>query len=93
MPCVNGYSDILPQDFLEIAMPINDFPELSAFPLMHRYQVRYVVWQLEGYGRGTIVFDRLAGRFAAAAPYLRPLVKDNEYWLYEIVGWPPEAGK
>jgi hypothetical protein len=89
MPRVNGYSDIVPSDFPEIATPINDFPELSAFPLMYRYRVRYVVWELAGYPRGTVVFDRLASRFAAAAPYLRPIVRDNDYWLYEIVRWPP----
>jgi hypothetical protein len=93
MPRVNGYSDIVPNDFREIAMPINDFPELSAFPLMYQYQVKYVVWQLAGYPRGTVVFDRLASRFAAAAPYLRPLVRNSDYWLYEIVGWPPGVAK
>jgi len=93
MPRVNGYSDIVPSDFLEIAMPINDFPELSAFSLMYQYHVKYVVWQLAGYPRGTVVFDRLASRFTAAAPYLRPLVHDNDYWLYEIVGWPPGVAK
>jgi hypothetical protein len=93
MPRVNGYSDIVPSDFLEIAMPINDFPELSAFPLLYKYQVKYVLWQMAGYPRGTVIFDRLAGRFAAAAPYLRPLVRDNDYWLYEIVGWPPGVAK
>jgi hypothetical protein len=93
MPRVNGYSDIVPDDFRHIAMPINDFPELSAFPLMHQYQVRYVVWELAGYTRGTVVFDRLAARFAAAAPYLRPIVRDDDYWLYEIVGWPPGVEK
>jgi hypothetical protein len=87
MPRVNGYSDIVPHDFEDIALPINDFPELSAFPIMHRYQVRYVVWQMAGY-QGSY-FDRLAARFVAAAPYLRPIVRDKDYWLYEIVGWPP----
>jgi hypothetical protein len=89
MPRVNGYSDIVPSDFLDIAVPINDFPELSAFPLMYRYHVRYVVWELAGYPRGTVVFNRLASRFGAAAQYLRPIVRDTDYWLYEIVGWPP----
>ena len=93
MPRVNGYSDIVPPDFLDIAMSINDFPELSAFPLMHRYQVRYVVWQMAGYRQDSVIFDRLAARFTAAAPYVRPLVRDTDYWLYEIVAWPPEAGK
>ena len=93
MPRVNGYSDIVPSDFLDIAVPINAFPELWTFPIMRRYQVRYVVWQMAGYGRGTEVFNRLAGRFAAAAPYLRPIVRDDDYWLYEIVGWPPEPAK
>jgi hypothetical protein len=93
MPRVNGYSDIVPLDFLEIAMPINDFPELSAFPILYKYKVKYVVWQMADYPRGTVVFDRLASRFPAAAPYLRPLVRDNDYWLYEIVGWPPGVAK
>ena len=28
---------------------------------------------------------RLEGEYA---PYLRPLVKDGQVWLFEIVGWP-----
>jgi hypothetical protein len=89
LPRVNGFSDIIPQDFVDIAIPINDFPELSSFPLMHRYQVRYVVWQLEGYKADPVIFNRLTRRFDAAAPYLRPIAKDNDFWLYEIVAWPP----
>jgi len=91
MPRVNGYSDILPQDFLDLAAPINDFPALSSFPLMHRYNVRYVVWRLVDYKRDTATFDALVSRFPPAAPYIRPIYKDDEAWLYEIVAWPPEA--
>jgi hypothetical protein len=93
MPRVNGYSDIIPADFREIAMPINDFPELGAFPLLHKYNVRYVVWRLEEYKRDPIVFRTLADRFPPASPYLRPIVRDEDFWLYEIVAWPPEPGK
>jgi hypothetical protein len=88
MPRVNGYSDILPSDFLEVAEPINDFPLLSAFPLMHQYNVRYVVWRLADYGRDPTVIARLASRFGPASPYLRVIYRDEQAWLYEIVRWP-----
>jgi hypothetical protein len=93
MPRVNGYSDIIPPDFAEIALPINYFPELGTFPLLHKYNVRYVVWRLEDYKRDPNVFRTLANRFPAASPYLRPIVRDEDFWLYEIVAWPPEPGK
>jgi hypothetical protein len=93
MPRVNGYSDIIPADFGQIMLPINDFPELRAFPLLHRYNVRYVVWRLGDYKRDPNVFRTLSDRFPPASPYLRPIVRDEDAWLYEIVAWPPEPGK
>ena len=32
-------------------------------------------------------------RFQAAAPYMRPIYRDDNWWLYEIVAWPSEAAK
>lgn len=93
MPRVNGYSDLLPSDFLDIAAPINEFPDLGTFPLMQRYHVRYVIWNVATYHPGTIVYATLTSRFQAAAPYMRPIYRDDNWWLYEIVAWPSEAAK
>ena len=91
LPRVNGYSDIVPDDFLDIAIPINAFPEISSFALMRRYQVRYVVWEMAGFKADPVSFGVLQRRLATAGDYVRPILKDDDFWLYEIVGWPAAA--
>jgi hypothetical protein len=86
MPMVNGYSDVIPPDFDEIALPINGFPDPASFAIMQQRHVRYVLWHVDYY-EGTsrdVLLDRLQ-RYAA---YLRPIVKTPDTWLYEIVQWP-----
>jgi len=86
-PLVNGYTDLIPKDFEEIALPINAFPDPQSFEIMRKYQVRYVLWHTDAYKGATrdVVVDRLS-RYEA---YLRPIIKDERAWLFEIVGWPP----
>src|SRR5262249_22265641 len=93
MPRVNGYSDIIPRDFVEIATDINSFPNLDTFPLMRKYNVRYVVGRLEDYKQDPNISRVRKDRFPPASRYLRPIYRDDEAWLYEIVGWPPEVSK
>jgi hypothetical protein len=86
LPLVNGYSDILPQDFERIALPINAFPDPGSFEIMKARNVRYVLWHLDDYqsaGR-----DVLQTRIARYQQYLRPVVIASDAWLYEIVQWP-----
>jgi hypothetical protein len=86
LPLVNGYSDIIPQDFERIALPINAFPDPGSFEIMKARNVRYVLWHLDDYqsaGR-----DVLQTRIARYQQYLRPVVIASDAWLYEIVQWP-----
>jgi hypothetical protein len=85
-PLVNGYSDYIPQDFRDIASPINGFPNPEAFAILRDRHVRYVVLHLETYNPEArkIMLDR----FPPYADYVRPLVQDGNVWLYEIVKYP-----
>ena len=85
-PIVNGYTDLIPQDFQEIALPINAFPDDASFAIMKRHQVRYVVWRTDVYKGETrrVISERLE-RYK---PYLRPMVLDERAWLYEITSFP-----
>ena len=86
-PIVNGYTDLIPKDFEEIALPINAFPNPPSFEIMKRFKVRYVLWHTDLYKGDvrTVVEERLS-KYTA---YLRPIVKDEQAWLFEIVDWPP----
>jgi hypothetical protein len=88
-PIVNGYTDLIPKDFDEIALPINAFPDDASFEIMKRHQVRYVVWRTDVYtGEPRRVITERLERFKQ---YLRPIVVDEQAWLYEITSWPPTA--
>ena len=89
-PLVNGYSDVVPRDFDEIALPINGFPDAESFEIMRARQVRYVIWDMETYdatSRATLM-----ARFPVYAPYMRQLTTDRDVWLYEITAYPGGAG-
>lgn len=86
LPLVNGYSDIIPADFDQIALPINAFPDPESFAIMKSRNVRYVLWHLEDYQHAGQ--DVLRTRIARYQPYLRPIVIAPDAWLYEIVQWP-----
>ena len=60
-PLVNGYSDHIPSDFYEIALPINRFPDPESFAIMKTRDVRYVVLRVSDYA-GTYR-DPLLARF------------------------------
>jgi hypothetical protein len=85
-PLVNGYSDVIPADFREIALPINGFPDRPSFEIMRERGVRYVFWHIDTYdppSRAT-----LEGRIHAYAEYLRPVLQTDNEWLFEIVSYP-----
>jgi hypothetical protein len=89
-PMVNGYSDVIPQDFVDLAGPINAFPDPDSFALMKRLGVRYVLWHLDD-SRGSYNAEarqKIIDRLPPYEPYLRPLTKDAGVWLYEIAGYP-----
>jgi hypothetical protein len=86
-PLVNGYSDHIPQDFRDAALPLSGFPSRDAFAILERLGARYAVFHLNLFSES----DRaaLVGRIENDyAHYLRPLEKDGDVWLYEIIAWP-----
>jgi hypothetical protein len=85
-PLINGYSDHIPQDFRDSAQQLRGFPSRPAFAALEKYGARYVVLHLNLFGQQTR--DRLPALLAEYSPYLRPLSKDGDIWLFEIVGWP-----
>ena len=86
-PLINGYSDHIPQDFRDHALPLSGFPSREAFAILERSQARYVVVHLNLVDARTrdVLIDRLDREYA---DYLRPLDEDGEVRLYEIIGWP-----
>jgi len=85
-PMVNGYSDIVPDDFYTIMLPINAFPDAESFAIMKQYKVRYVVWRMNTYDAESRA--RLDARFPPFMRYLKPIVQDEDVWLFEIVDYP-----
>jgi hypothetical protein len=86
-PLINGYSDHIPQDFRDQALPLSGFPSRESFALLEALKARYVVVHLnlmDARARESLV-DRLDREYVN---YLRPLEKDGDVWLYEIIGFP-----
>jgi hypothetical protein len=86
-PLVNGYSDHIPQDFRDNAPVLAKFPSRESFALLETIGARYAVFHLDLMAPN----DRadLIRRLDVEYPnYLRPLEKDGNVWLYEIVDWP-----
>jgi hypothetical protein len=86
-PLINGYSDHIPQDFRDAALPLSGFPSLDSFKILEQRGARYVVAHLDlmdAKSRGSLI-DRLDREYVN---YLRPIEKDGDVWLYEIIGWP-----
>ena len=85
-PLVNGYSDLIPPDFHAIALPINGFPSPESFAIARARQVRYVLWHIDRYDAASraVLTQRLDGYI----DHLRPIVRTQDTWLYEIARWP-----
>jgi 4-amino-4-deoxy-L-arabinose transferase-like glycosyltransferase len=86
-PLVNGYSDHIPQDFRDNALPLSGFPSRDSFAILENIGARYAVFHLNlmGLEARTSLVARLENDYLG---YLRPLEKDGDVWLYEIVAWP-----
>ncbi len=89
-PLVNGYSDVVPPDFYDIAVPITGFPDAPSFEILRARQVRYVIWHMDNYDAPSR--EKIMARFPAYASFMRPVITDGDVWLYEITGYPARAG-
>jgi hypothetical protein len=85
-PMVNGYSDFIPADIRDLAVPINGFPDPESFRLLRQRNVRYVAIDWRMYNEAATEIMR--ARFAPYTQFLRPLVTTEPVSLYEIVAWP-----
>jgi hypothetical protein len=86
MPLVNGYSDHIPQSFRNDVIPLSSFPSRDSFAVLGSLGARYVVFHLNLYDRRSREY--LLERIARYQQYLRPLAKDGDVWLFEIVAFP-----
>jgi hypothetical protein len=87
LPLVNGYSDFIPSDFYQLALPINGFPDAASFALLKARGVRYVIVRLADYGAFR---EPLLARFVPYGSHLRLLTDDQDVQLYEILSWPDD---
>ena len=85
-PLINGYSDHIPADWRENVVPLSSFPTRESFGILGKIGARYVVFHLRGYDRRSR--ERVLERLQTYGGFLRPLVQQDDVWLYEIVDWP-----
>jgi hypothetical protein len=85
-PLINGYSDYIPQDFRDMAIPINGFPDAESFKILRAHDAKYVVVHWDTYGEGSR--QTLLARFPPYKESLRLIVQEGDTWLFEIVGYP-----
>jgi hypothetical protein len=86
LPLVNGYSDHIPQEFRSRVIALSSFPTIESFGLLKDVRARYAVFHLNYYDRRSR--EKLLQRIEQYQQYLAPLSRENDVWLYEIVGWP-----
>ena len=86
-PLINGYSDHIPQDFRDTALALSMFPTRESFTILEKLGARYAVFHLNLMDARTRekLIERIEVNYQ---DYLRPIEKDGDVWLYEIVGWP-----
>jgi len=85
-PLINGYSDHIPIDFREIALPLSSFPSGESFRLLHQRRARYVAFHWNYYDQRSI--ERTRQRLETYKVYLTPLSQTQNIWLFEINSWP-----
>lgn len=85
-PLVNGYSDHIPAGWRDNVVGMSAFPTRGAFARLKELNARYVIFHLDWYNPRSR--EILLGRLKQFEPYLRPIVREEDVWLFEIVGWP-----
>jgi hypothetical protein len=85
MPLVNGYSDVIPDDFRTAAFVLDSFPSRDAFGVLAHHRVRYIGIHWDMFvGRR----DEIRERLKPFAANLRELSSDDRMSLYEIISFP-----
>lgn len=88
-PLVNGYSDLIPADFTDMAVQIRNFPDGTTFELARQRHVRYVLWRIDRYDEASRRV--LQQRIEAWSSCLMPLVVEPDGWLYQVIRWPADT--
>ncbi len=86
MPMVNGYSDYIPQDFLDNVRTLAPFPSRDAFKILEAGGVRYAIFHLGAYNAENR--HDVVTRLKEFEQHLRPLYVDEMLRLYEITSFP-----
>ena len=68
------------------AVALSYFPTRESFRILSEVGTRYVAFHLNGYSRSNRA--DLLERIGRYQQFLRPLVQQDDVWLYEIVDWP-----
>jgi len=82
-PLVNGYSDVIPQDFRAEVDVLAGFPSPQSFDILVRHDTRYVLLHRQFYEDEE--WTMLSDRVAAFSRRLRPIFWDDDARLYELV--------
>ena len=82
-PLVNGYSDLIPQDFRAEVDDLAGFPSARSFDILARHDTRYVLLHRQFYADED--WTTLAARVAFFNDRLQPIFWDDDARLYELV--------
>ncbi len=85
-PLINGYSDYIPPDWAASTLLLSSFPNPEGFEILHARRARYAIFHLGLYTARSR--QALLKRIDAYGDALKPLVKDDDVWLFEIARWP-----
>ncbi len=81
-PLVNGYSDLIPQDFRAEVDELAQFPTRRSLEILERHQTRYVLFHRRFYSDAD--WAALEARFGAWVARLTPIHWDEDAWLFQI---------
>lgn len=81
-PLVNGYSDVIPQDFRAEVDVVAGFPSPPSFDILARHHTRYVLLHRQFYADDE--WATLTERVAAFSGRLQPIYWDEDARLYEL---------
>jgi hypothetical protein len=81
MPLINGYSDYIPDGFVQRAEVLRGFPSHAAFRLLADDPPRYAVFHPYMYRDPALLRQRLR----EFAPCLKPLHTEGDVELYEVL--------
>jgi hypothetical protein len=81
-PLVNGYSDLIPQNFRAEVDELAQFPTRRSLEILDRHQTRYVLLHRRFYSDAD--WAALVDRLSAVAARLTPIHWDQDAWLFQI---------